>query len=59
MTFLHYAAEQGDSDLFANFLVTCPQCIKDVTVGGMTGLHIAAEENKLEVLTRWMVDSGN
>ncbi|XVF75404.1 hypothetical protein PTKIN_Ptkin13bG0185600 [Pterospermum kingtungense] len=57
MTLLHYAAEEGDTELLAKFLVICPRCITDVTVGGKTALHIAAERNKyeaIELLARWL-----
>ncbi|WRX12804.1 Ankyrin repeat - like 5 [Theobroma cacao] len=49
-TLLHYADELGDIDLLAMFLVACPECIKDVTVGGKTAVHIAAENNNIEAL---------
>ncbi|KAB2010590.1 hypothetical protein ES319_D10G249700v1, partial [Gossypium barbadense] len=45
------------ADLVAKLLITCPQCITDVTVSGKTVFHIAAERSKLEALQllgRWL-----
>ncbi|KAE8682065.1 putative Ankyrin repeat-containing protein [Hibiscus syriacus] len=47
---LHYAAEHGNLNLLAKFLVACPESIHDLTIRDETALHVAAKNNKLETL---------
>ncbi|KAE8713917.1 putative Ankyrin repeat-containing protein [Hibiscus syriacus] len=47
---LHYAAQHGNLNLLAKFLVACPESIHDVTIRDETALHVAAKNNKLEAL---------
>jgi len=57
MTPLHLVAKKGDVDLLTDFLLACPESIKDVNVNGETILHITIMNDKyeqLKVLTGWM-----
>ncbi|KAL7167027.1 hypothetical protein ACSBR2_037648 [Camellia fascicularis] len=59
---LHYVAEKGDIDLWAEFLYACPESIMDRTIRDKTALHIAVKNSKLEackVLLRWLRRSLN
>ncbi|KAK8487683.1 hypothetical protein V6N11_012738 [Hibiscus sabdariffa] len=47
---LHYAAEHGNLNLLANFLIDCPGSIQDVTIGNETALHVAAKNGEVEAL---------
>ncbi|KAK5793954.1 ankyrin repeat-containing protein BDA1-like [Gossypium arboreum] len=48
---LHYISRVGNYDgLLDKFLETCPDCIRDVTTINSTALHIATENNRLDVL---------
>ncbi|XVE65189.1 hypothetical protein DITRI_Ditri07aG0161100 [Diplodiscus trichospermus] len=56
MTPLHYAAQNGNIDVLADFLVACPRSIEDITtVESETVLHIAVKNmlEALEVLVGW------
>ncbi|XVE65184.1 hypothetical protein DITRI_Ditri07aG0160800 [Diplodiscus trichospermus] len=51
MTPLHYAAQNGNIDVLADFLAACPRSIGDITtVENETVLHIAVKNNMLEAL---------
>ncbi|XVE69104.1 hypothetical protein DITRI_Ditri09bG0123800 [Diplodiscus trichospermus] len=57
MTLLHQAAAGEDLDLLAEFLIACPECIKEVNIRGETAIHIAARGNRLEafqILVHWL-----
>lgn len=48
---LHYISRLGNYDgLLDKILETCPDCIRDVTTINSTALHIATENNRLDVL---------
>ncbi|TYJ14691.1 hypothetical protein E1A91_A10G133600v1 [Gossypium mustelinum] len=48
---LHYISRVGNYDgLLDKFLEACPDCIRDVTTINSTALHIATENNRLDVL---------
>ncbi|TYG51583.1 hypothetical protein ES288_D10G269700v1 [Gossypium darwinii] len=48
---LHYICKVGNHDsLLEAFLKACPDCIRDVTTENRSGLHIAAENKRLDVL---------
>ncbi|XP_024045580.1 ankyrin-1 [Citrus clementina] len=50
VTPLHYVAEKGNVDLLCKFLAACPESILQVTIRKETALHVAAKNDKLEVL---------
>ncbi|GAY53875.1 hypothetical protein CUMW_152300 [Citrus unshiu] len=50
VTPLHYVAEKGNVDLLCKFLAACPESILQVTIRRETALHVAAKNDKLEVL---------
>ncbi|XVE69102.1 hypothetical protein DITRI_Ditri09bG0123600 [Diplodiscus trichospermus] len=57
MTPLHQAAAAGDLDLLAEFLLACPESIKEVNNRGETALHIAARGNifgAFQILVHWL-----
>ncbi|XP_059645610.1 ankyrin repeat-containing protein BDA1-like [Cornus florida] len=57
ITPLHYVAERNESELLAEFLCACPASIKDLTVRGETGVHIATRNGSFEavkVLLGWL-----
>ncbi|KAH1045706.1 hypothetical protein J1N35_036490 [Gossypium stocksii] len=48
---LHYICKVGNHDsLLETFLKACPDCIRDVTTENRSALHIATENNRLDVL---------
>ncbi|KAG8480378.1 hypothetical protein CXB51_024551 [Gossypium anomalum] len=48
---LHYISKVGNHDsLLDRFLKACPDCIRDVTTKNRSALHIATENNRLDVL---------
>ncbi|KAE8728680.1 Ankyrin repeat-containing protein [Hibiscus syriacus] len=47
---LHFISEVGNPNgLLDRFLEICPECIRDVTIKNRTALHIALENNRLDV----------
>nr|XP_027122479.1 ankyrin repeat-containing protein BDA1-like [Coffea arabica] len=59
---LHHIAEVGNADLLADFLVTCPKSIQDLTIRGETAVHIAVRNTKLgalKVLLGWLHRTNN
>ncbi|KAL9438122.1 hypothetical protein AB3S75_023897 [Citrus x aurantiifolia] len=50
VTPLHYVAEKGNVDLLCKFLAACPESILQVTIRKETALHVAAKNDRLEVL---------
>ncbi|XP_059441873.1 ankyrin repeat-containing protein BDA1-like [Corylus avellana] len=57
VTPLHYVAQIGNLDPLAEFLVSSPMSIKDVTIQRETALHIALNNKHLhafELLIRWL-----
>ncbi|KAH1045703.1 hypothetical protein J1N35_036487 [Gossypium stocksii] len=59
---LHFISEAGNHDgMLDRILEICPQCIQDVTIENRNALHIAVENNRLDVLqvlirTLWKTD---
>ncbi|XP_052478494.1 ankyrin repeat-containing protein BDA1-like [Gossypium raimondii] len=48
---LHYISKVGNHDsLLDRFLKACPDCIRDVTTENRSALHIATENNRLDVV---------
>ncbi|KAE8663048.1 putative Ankyrin repeat family protein [Hibiscus syriacus] len=48
---LHCISKVGNADgVLDRFLEACPECIRDVTTGNRTALHIAVENDGLDVL---------
>ncbi|KAK8672239.1 hypothetical protein V6N13_110612 [Hibiscus sabdariffa] len=62
-TLLHYiVGESVDVGLIITFLLCCPECIQDVTNRNESALHIAAQNNLLEVfqlLVGWLRRTNN
>ncbi|XP_027176555.1 ankyrin repeat-containing protein BDA1-like isoform X1 [Coffea eugenioides] len=59
---LHHVAEVGNADLLADFLVTCPKSIQDLTIRGETAVHIAVRNmnvRALQVLLGWLQRTNN
>lgn len=57
LTSLHYAAKEGDADLLAKLIATCPKSIEDLTVRRETALHVATRNDNficLKILCRWL-----
>lgn len=57
MTPLHLVVKNGDVNLLTEFLLACPESIRDTNVNGETALHIAVlndREEELKVLTGWI-----
>lgn len=57
MTPLHHVVTIGDLDLLAEFLVICPESIRDTNVNGETAFHITVMNDKyeeLKILRGWM-----
>lgn len=50
ITPLHHVTGEGDTELLSDFLVACPESIKEVTVRNETALHVAVVNNRLEAL---------
>ncbi|CAI9775563.1 unnamed protein product [Fraxinus pennsylvanica] len=46
----HYAAEINSVELLAEFLVSCPESIKDLTACGDTAVHVVVRTRGSEVL---------
>ncbi|GMI93319.1 hypothetical protein like AT4G10720 [Hibiscus trionum] len=47
---LHFVSKVGNPDgLLDRFMEICPECIRDVTIKNRTALHIAVENNRLDV----------
>lgn len=57
MTPLHHVVTIGDLDLLAEFLVLCPESIRDTNINGETAFHITVMNDKyeeLKILRGWM-----
>ncbi|KAG9148502.1 hypothetical protein Leryth_023612 [Lithospermum erythrorhizon] len=47
ITPLHYVAEVCEVDLLAEFLLSCPSSIEDLTITGETAVHVAVKNRRL------------
>nr|VDC63963.1 unnamed protein product [Brassica rapa] len=57
ITPFHLIVVRGDANLVAECLMSCPECIQDVTVNGHNALHLALTNGRfetLQVLTGWI-----
>lgn len=57
LTPFHLIVVRGDANLVAECLISCPECIQDVTVNGHNALHLALTNGRfetLQVLTGWI-----
>ncbi|XP_022543300.2 ankyrin repeat-containing protein BDA1 [Brassica napus] len=57
ITPFHLIVVRGDENLVVECLMSCPECIQDVTVNGHNALHLALTNGRfetLQVLTGWI-----
>lgn len=57
MTPVHLVAKKGNVELLTEFILVCPESIRDATINGETALHIAVINDRyeeLKVLRGWM-----